>query len=113
MYSNEAKELFWGFCEKCPHHGEDDCKRPEGVCEVDDAYNWVDAIENYTEDDIDNIEIVFDVIKEAIDTYESQDMKYTEARSKLVQLYYAYDDIVYKYFPQLSRCKRKSNISLV
>jgi hypothetical protein len=50
----KAKDLLWEHCTKCQYHGEDGCKRPGGVCDVDDAWGWLDAA---ADDDEDNIEI--------------------------------------------------------
>jgi hypothetical protein len=40
----KAQELLWTYCEKCPHHTEEGCKRDEGVCEVDEAWEYLDAV---------------------------------------------------------------------
>jgi hypothetical protein len=39
----KAKELLWSYCEKCQYHKEFGCIRDNGVCEVDDAWGWLDA----------------------------------------------------------------------
>jgi hypothetical protein len=62
----KAKELLWGYCYKCEYHSErKGCQRPEGVCDVDDAWGWLDAAN--TGDnivvDIDNVEIATERLK--------------------------------------------------
>ncbi len=39
----KAMEILWSYCEKCKYHNEAGCKRKQGVCEIDEAWNYLDA----------------------------------------------------------------------
>ncbi len=40
----KAMEILWSYCEKCKYHdNEKGCKRKQGVCEIDEAWNYLDA----------------------------------------------------------------------